>query len=100
MSRDRYLRQLVFFLLVALTVVPQAQARMALAPDAFASGFVALPLVSPANFATAIIAKGHDSRLVHGLCAELSTQFGHYPWEHDACGKVPWPILSPPMVAL
>jgi protein MpaA len=89
-SRDRYLRQCVFFLLVALSVVPQAQARMVLAPDAFASGFVALPLVSPANFARSIIAKGHDSTLVNGLCAELSTQFGNYPWERDACGKVPW----------
>lgn len=63
---------------------------MAAAPNAFATGFVSLPLVSPANFAKFMLETDQTARLIQGLCAELSSQFGRYPWERDACGQVPW----------
>lgn len=91
MSRSvRFSKLKVYFLGLALLAGQTAFGRMKPASDWFASGFVSIPLVSPANFSQSIIEKNKTSQLIQGLCEEVSQQFGRYPWERDACGKVPW----------
>ena len=69
MSRSvRFSKLNFYFLGLALLAGQTAFGRMKPASDWFSSGFVSIPLVSPANFSKSIIEKDKTTQLVQGLC--------------------------------